>query len=147
MAFDAGSRRRSLRTTEWKGLQAQMTRCLQRLPSCSLHQHRRQATPRRKASRCSSRKLYSRSRRAPSSTAPARERGSLRLLCSDQQRLPVNPPCVSSVVIPRWLEGLQITTMSPHRARFITLLALAGATACTTDKKPSSDDTSVAAPV
>jgi len=37
--------------------------------------------------------------------------------------------------------------MSPHRARFITLLALAGATACATDKKPSSADTSVAAPV
>ena len=48
-------------------------------------------------------------------------------------------------MIPRRLEGLQITTMSPHRARFVTLLVLS-VTACTADKQPSSDDTSTAAP-
>ena len=47
-------------------------------------------------------------------------------------------------VIPRWLEGLQITTMSPHFARSITALLLIGVIeACTRDKKPSADTTAV----
>ncbi len=46
--------------------------------------------------------------------------------------------------IPRWLEGLQITTMSPHFARSITAVLLVGAIgACRTDKRPSADTTAV----
>lgn len=47
-------------------------------------------------------------------------------------------------VIPRWLEGLQITTMSPHRARSIMAVLLIGVIeACSTDKKPAADTTIV----
>jgi hypothetical protein len=47
-------------------------------------------------------------------------------------------------VIPRWLEGLQIITMSPHFARSITAVLLTGVIgACSTDKKPAADTTTV----
>ena len=48
-------------------------------------------------------------------------------------------------VIPRWLKGLQITTMSPHFARSIMAVLLIGVIeACSTDKKPEADTTVVA---
>ena len=47
-------------------------------------------------------------------------------------------------VIPRWLEGLQITTMPPHFARSITAVLLIGAIeACNSDRKPTADTTAV----